>query len=51
MRHADFIDLRVKIILSQDPPEEVSSPSKRTLDIEDLEGLKLISETKVIPRR
>ncbi|KAJ7590600.1 kinesin-like protein [Mycena floridula] len=36
------------IILSQDPPEENGAPKK--LDIEELEGLKLMSETKLVPR-
>ncbi|KAK7471223.1 hypothetical protein VKT23_002632 [Stygiomarasmius scandens] len=39
------------IVLSQDPSEEdVSSSSKKMLDFDSLEGLKLISETKIVPR-
>lgn len=37
------------IILSQEPPEDALSPTK-AVDIEDLERLKLVSETKLIPR-
>ncbi|PPQ81085.1 hypothetical protein CVT25_014548 [Psilocybe cyanescens] len=42
---------RGKIILSQDPtdPEE-NGTSKQTPDLAALDGLKLISETKVVPR-
>ncbi|KAF8075903.1 kinesin-like protein [Lyophyllum atratum] len=43
---------RGKIVLTQDPsdPDEQASPKKLTTDFGSLEGLKLISDTKLIPR-
>ncbi|KDR74515.1 hypothetical protein GALMADRAFT_70915 [Galerina marginata CBS 339.88] len=42
---------RGKIVLSQDPTDpEDNGTSKQPLDIGSLDGLKLISETKVVPR-
>ncbi|KAL0566226.1 hypothetical protein V5O48_015791 [Marasmius crinis-equi] len=38
------------IVLSQEPTEEDRSPSKKSFSIESLDGLKLISETKIISR-
>lgn len=40
-----------QIVLSQEPSEEDSSTSKKFLDPESLDGLKLTSETKIVPRR
>ncbi|KAF9268391.1 kinesin-domain-containing protein [Marasmius fiardii PR-910] len=39
-----------QIVLNQDPSEEGGSPSKKPLSIESLDGLKLISRTKIINR-
>ncbi|KAK0467775.1 kinesin-like protein [Desarmillaria tabescens] len=38
------------IILSQEPSDEGSCPSKQTTDLDSLEGIKFVSETKVVPR-
>lgn len=53
MKQLTLLMVFSQIVLSQDPvdPEDPSISRKRMTDFDSLEGLKLISETKLIPRR
>lgn len=39
-----------QLVLSQDPSDDESSTTKKGSDIDSLDGVKFVSETKVIPR-